>query len=144
MSTAITRIPERIDAALSAPWQMRAMAIVDAIVLNVVILAVARLATGEYPVATVGGDDQAVGFVAVIGTTALAGLAAWGLLALLERVTSRAATVWTAIAIVVFLFSLLGPLGSGADTASKVALALLHTGAAATLIPLMRRSIGQD
>jgi hypothetical protein len=140
MSTSITQIPGRIDAALRLPWQVRAMAIVDAIILNVIILLIGRVVTGEYPVATVGTDDQSIGFAPVILVTALVGLAAWGLLALLELMTSLAKSLWTVIAVAVFLLSLLGPLGSGVDTASKVVLALLHIGAAATIIPLMRRS----
>lgn len=141
MSTTISQIPARIDATLTAPWQVRALAIVDAIVLNVVILIAGRTVTGDWPVATVNGDEQEIGIVSVIAITALAGLAAWGLLALLERVTSKAKTVWTAIAVVVFLLSLLGPLGSGVGTSSTIVLALMHAGAAATIIPLMRRSV---
>ena len=140
MSASITQIPNRIDRAIRQPWQMRAMAIVDAIIVNVLILVVARVATGDYPVATVGDDDQTIGFVQVILVTAMVGLVAWALLALLERMTDRAATIWTAIAVGVLLLSMLGPLGSGVDTFSKVVLALLHVGAAATIIPLMLRS----
>lgn len=119
---------------------MRAMAIVDAIIVNVLILVVARVATGDFPVATVGDDDQTIGFAQVILVTALVGLVAWAILALLERVTARAAMIWTAVAVAVLLLSMLGPLGSGVDTSSKIALALMHVGAAATIIPLMLRS----
>jgi hypothetical protein len=140
MSTSITQFPGRIDAALNAPWKVRVMAIVDAIALNVVVLAIARLATGDWPVASVGDDEQQIGVVPVILVTLVAGLVAWGLLALLERVTSNARTIWTAIAVVVFLLTLIGPLGSGAGTSSTIVLALMHAGAAATIIPLMRRS----
>jgi hypothetical protein len=141
MSATITQLPGRIDAALKAPWQMRAMAVVDAVILNVVILTIARVVTGDFPVATAGGDDRTIGYAQVILVTALAGLAAWGLLALLERVVSRRKVIWMAIAVGALALSLLGPLGSGADTASKLVLAVLHIGAAATIIPLMRRSI---
>lgn len=144
MSTSISQLPGRIDAALDAPWKMRAMAIVDAIVLNVIILLAARVITGDWPVATVGDDEQTIGIAQVIVVTALAGLVAWGLLALLERVTANAKTIWTAIAVVVFLLSLFGPFGSGVGTSSKVVLALMHVGAAATIIPLMRRSTAGD
>jgi hypothetical protein len=140
MSTSISQIPRRIDAALKAPWQIRAMAIVDAVILNVVILLAARVITGDWPVATVGDDEQTIGFAPVILVTVLAGLIAWGLLALLERMTSRAATIWTAIAVVVLLLSLFGSIGSGVGTSSKVVLTLMHLGAAATIVPLMRRS----
>jgi hypothetical protein len=95
---------------------------------------------GEFPLATVGSDDQTIGFAQVIVVTLLVGGIAWGLLALLERMTSRAAAIWTAIAIIVFVLSLLGPLGSGLDTSSKIVLACMHVGSAAPIIPLMRRS----
>lgn len=140
MNTSITHIPRRIDAALRSPWQMRAMAIVDAIILNTIILAVSTVVMDEYPVAAAGEDVQSIGFAPVLLVTLLAGLAAWGSLALLERITSRAKTIWTALAAAVFLVSLLGPFGSGEDTSSVVTLGLLHVGAAVTLIPLMRRS----
>ena len=140
MGTSITHIPERLDRAIRQPWQMRAMAILDALILNLLILAGARVINGEYPVAKVGDDEQTIGFAQVIIVTVLAGLVAWGLLALLERATGRAATIWTAIAVAVFLLSMLGPLGSGVGTSSKVVLALMHIAAAVTIIPLMRRS----
>jgi TRAP-type C4-dicarboxylate transport system permease small subunit len=113
------------------------LAIEAALVINVVILTLARLANGEFPVANTGSDDQTVGYVAVISVTLLVGFIAWGLLEVLKRTTSSAQTAWTAIAVAVFLVSLLGPL-SGVDTASKVVLALLHIGAAIAIIPLMR------
>lgn len=140
MSTSITQIPSRIDRAIREPWQMCAMAIVDAVVVNVLILIAGWVVTGDYPVAAVSGDDQSIGFPQVILVTALVGVAAWGLLALLERVTTRAAATWTTIAVVVFLLSMLGPLESGVGTSSKIVLALMHVGGAATIIPLMLRS----
>lgn len=140
MSMTITQIPARIDAALATPWQVRAMAIVDAIVLNIVILIAGRFIIADWPVATVGDDDQTIGFVPVILVTLVVGLVAWGLLTLLDRITANARTVWTAIAVIVLLVSLLGPLGSGVGTSSKIVLALMHVGAAVTIIPLMRRS----
>lgn len=141
MNTSIKQISGRIDATLRSTWQMRAMTIVDAIVVNVIILIVGRVVNGEFPIATVGSDDQTIGFAQVIVVTVLVGLVAWGSLALLERMTSRAKAVWTAIALIVFVLSLLGPLGSGVNTSSKVVLACMHVGAAATIIPLMRRSV---
>jgi hypothetical protein len=121
--------------------QIREMAIVAAIVVNVIILVVGRLVTGEFPVATTGADDRTVGFGQVILMTGVSGLIAWGLLAVLERTTSRAKTIWTVIAVIAFLLSIVGPLDGGVDAASKVVLALMHVGAAATIIPLMRRTV---
>lgn len=70
-------------------WKARLIAIEAALAMNVVILAVARLATDEFPVASMGGDDQAIGFLPVIVVTLLAGFAAWGSLVVLEQTTLR-------------------------------------------------------
>lgn len=131
----------RADSRMRSAWRLRATALIAAIVANVAILVVGRIVNGEFPIATVGDDDQSIGFAQVIVVTVLVGLVAWGLLALLERRTPRATAIWTAIAVIVFVLSLLGPLGSGVNTSSKVVLACLHVGAAATIIPLMRRSV---
>ena len=140
MNASIERLSTSVNTARWPARQMRALAIVAAIVSNVVILIVGWLAMGDFPTVTQGGDDQTVGFAQVVVVTALAGLVAWGSLALLERTTSRATAIWTAVAVVVFVLSLLGPLGSGVDASSKAVLACMHIAAAATLIPLMRRS----
>ena len=73
----------------------------------------------------------------VAGTSLVVALAGWGLLALLERFTARARTSWTAIALLVALLSLAGPLSALASTtaANAVALALMHLAVAAVLIP---------
>jgi hypothetical protein len=128
------------DTAQLSNWQIRALAVIAAVVVNAVILSIGRLVTGEFPVATVGSDDQTIGYVQVVGMTAVNGLVAWGLLALLEWRTSRATTIWTAIAGIMFVLSMLGPIDGGVNTSSKIVLVLLHVGAAATIIPLMRAS----
>ena len=73
----------------------------------------------------------------VAGTSLVVALAGWALLALLERFTARARTIWTAIALLVALLSLAGPLSALASTsaANAVALALMHLAVAAVLIP---------
>lgn len=136
----VDRTSTQLEAHPHAAWTSRPMAVVAAIVLNVIILTVGRLINGEFPVAKVGSDDQTIGYVPVILVTAIIGLIAWGLLVLLRRTTSRPAMIWAVIAVVVFLLSLTGPLGSGVGTASTVVLFLLHVGAAITIIPMMGRS----
>ncbi len=140
MNTSTTHQNENTSETATRPRvKLPLLAIEAALAINVVILTLARLANGEFPVANTGGDDQTVGYVAVIAMTLLVGLAAWGLLAVLERTTSQPRTIWTAIAVACFLLSMLGALG-GVDTASKVVLAALHIGAAIAIIPIMRRS----
>lgn len=116
------------------------MAILVAIVTNAIVLLGSRLLTGAYPMAKVGSSEQLIGFVQVLIVTMLVGSSAWGLLGLLEQATPRARAIWTAIAVVVLVLSLLGPLWSGVNASSKVVLVCMHIGAAAVIIPLMRRS----
>jgi Family of unknown function (DUF6069) len=74
----------------------------------------------------------------VAGGSLVAALAGWALLALLERFTARARTIWTAIALLVALLSLAGPLSILATTEANVlALALMHVVVAAVLIPIL-------
>jgi hypothetical protein len=68
-------------------------------------------------------------------------LAGWALLAVLERITSRARTIWTVAAVAVLAVSYSAPLfGAGVPTASRITLAVMHTVVAAVLVPLLRRS----
>src|SRR6266540_2826883 len=76
----------------------------------------------------------------VIVTALAASLAGWGLLALLERLTHRARTVWTGTAVVALVVSFGPLLGPGTPTAARIVLALLHLTVAAILIPALARS----
>jgi hypothetical protein len=74
----------------------------------------------------------------VAGASLAVALAGWALLALLERFTARARTIWTAIALLAALLSLAGPLSTLASTEANVlALALMHLAVAAVLIPML-------
>jgi hypothetical protein len=66
-------------------------------------------------------------------------LAGWGLLALLEKRTTRARTIWTGVAILVLVASLSLPLAAGTTTSTKVALSVMHLAVAAVLISALRR-----
>jgi hypothetical protein len=81
---------------------------------------------------------QAVGVAPVVIEALIAALLGWALLAVLERFTRRARTIWTVVALVVLLLSLSGPLTGGVTTATKVSLSLMHIALAAVLIPTMR------
>jgi hypothetical protein len=80
--------------------------------------------------------------VEFVVTAALAGsLLGWGLLALLERHTERAHTIWACAAVVVLLASLSLPLTAATTTSATVALVMMHLTVAAVLIPwLLRRA----
>jgi hypothetical protein len=104
------------------------------VVLAAVLALVVRLVLPG-PAVRSGSDGpvQPVGPGSVFVVALLAGLLGWALLALLERVTARGRTVWTVIAVVVLLLSLLGPLG-GVTGGDKVSLLALHLIVGVTLI----------
>jgi hypothetical protein len=87
-----------------------------------------------------GDATRPVGFGGVLFTGLLAGVAGWALLAVLERALSRPRRTWTAIAVVVLVLSLAGPLASGADAASRTLLTGLHLIVGAVLIAGLRRT----
>jgi hypothetical protein len=119
----------------------RLMAVLGATAASLVVWVVAHFG-GVHLLArlSASGSAQAVGPGTVAIVTSLAGLAAWGLLALLERVTERAATIWITAACIALVFSLAGPLTGGVTTGAKLALACMHLATAAVLIPVLRRS----
>lgn len=73
-----------------------------------------------------GDTVQRVGAAAVTAAALIAGLAAWALLAVLERTVRRPVLTYRIIASVVLILSLAGPLSSGVDTGSRLALAGMH------------------
>ncbi len=79
-------------------------------------------------------EPPAVAIIAV-----LAGLAGWALLTVLERLTKRGRAAWTAIALVLLVVSLAGPL-TATTPAATVGLAALHLAVAAVLIIGLRHS----
>ncbi|MET7672090.1 DUF6069 family protein [Micromonospora luteifusca] len=84
--------------------------------------------------ATSGNSTRQITVAAVVVAAAVAVLAGWALLALLERLTNRARVWWTSIAVAVLLLSLLvGPPG-GVGGGAKATLALLHLSVGAVLI----------
>ncbi len=115
----------------------RLLAVVGSALAAVAVWAVAEFGLG-INVREPAGD---VGAANVVFASVVASLAGWALLALLERVTARAARWWPAIATTVALLSLVAPLTMpGVTTSSRVVLALLHLVVAATLIPLLSRT----
>jgi len=89
---------------------------------------------GIHLVVRQGDATRHIGPAAVVVTALVAGLAAWGLLALLERTVARPARTFRIIALVVLVLSLAGPLGSGADTSTRLALLGMHLTVGAALI----------
>jgi Family of unknown function (DUF6069) len=129
--------------AMAARRRARPLVVVGAVMVALVVWAVAELGFGIDLRSPANGSEASwdVNPAVVVATSGVASLAAWGLLALLERLTAYPRTVWTAIAVLALLISLGGPLsGTGVTGANRVALALMHLAVAAVLIPLLRRT----
>lgn len=73
----------------------------------------------------------------VLVSSVVAGLLAWALLAALERLTRRGATIWRWTAGAVALLSLAGPLTFAQGAGAAVVLTLLHVAVASILIPAL-------
>ncbi|MDT6983598.1 DUF6069 family protein [Streptomyces lusitanus] len=106
-----------------------------AVAVALVIWAVADPVLGHRLRMTDGGDTMTVGAAAVTVASLLAALAAWALLAALERFgVRRARAVWTGVAVAVLAVSLLPLAGDGMDGGTRVTLALMHLTVGAVLI----------
>jgi hypothetical protein len=81
-----------------------------------------------------GDATQHIGSAAVMVTALIAGLVAWGLLALLERTVRRPARTFRITALIVLVLSLAGPLGSGVGTSSRLVLLGMHLTVGTALI----------
>ncbi|SCE91898.1 DUF6069 family protein [Micromonospora mirobrigensis] len=117
----------------------RPLAVLAVTCATVAVWAVAVPLAGVDLVARSGGADRTVGPGAVAGTTLLVGLAGWAVLALLERRTRRARSIWTGLALAVLLVSLLPPLAEGVGTAAKLTLVTMHL-VAGLLVPALGRT----
>jgi peptidoglycan/LPS O-acetylase OafA/YrhL len=135
---AITAL-DRTAPATARVGRTRVISVAGAALAAVAVWAVAALLGSHLLIRFGDGAPQTVGLGLVAGSSLVASLFAWALLAGLERRTSRARTIWTAVALVVLLVSLSLPLTAGTTMSTKAALALMHVVAAAVLILGLRR-----
>lgn len=118
----------------------RALTVVGAVLAALAVWAVAGPVAGiDLRVAPDGQPPHSVGPAMVALSSLTSGLAAWALLAVLERFIARAARVWTVIALIVLAASMLGP-PAAVSTAAGVSLAAMHLVVAAALIPTLPRA----
>ena len=85
-----------------------------------------------------GSDERQVGLVSVIVCAAVVALAASGLLRLLEARTAHARGIWIAVAVVVGLLSLAGPLGATGLQAGLALVSLHAVVGSVVLVGLLR------
>jgi predicted Co/Zn/Cd cation transporter (cation efflux family) len=141
MTTISTSSSTAQDSAVAAPRRRwRAGVVVAAVLLALLTWLVANLIDAS-PI-QVRMQDEVVGItgVSVLMTSVLAALAGWALLALLERLSPAGRRIWTAIAVVVLLLSLIAPLSYGIGAASKWSLVALHVVTGLVLIAGLPRS----
>ncbi|NUT35551.1 MAG: hypothetical protein HOV79_21065 [Hamadaea sp.] len=91
-------------------------------------------------VARTGPSTQEVTLTWALFAAAVSAFAGWGLLALLERLTARAVSIWTLIAVGFLLLSLLLGPTAGVSGSAKLGLAALHLAVGAVVIPGLRWS----
>jgi hypothetical protein len=133
------------EVATQGRWKWRLAVVVGAVLVPLVVFVVANLVLdgGVRTPANEDYDQESMQLNAgtVVFVAGVFALLAWALLAILERFTARGRTIWTVVAVVLFLLSLVGPFsGTDTNTGSRVALALLHLSVAAVLIPLLPAS----
>src|SRR5438105_6941082 len=85
------------------------------------------------------GAPQTIGMELVVIGSLTGSLLGLGSLLVLEKFSSRARAIWTAVAIGVLLVSLSLHLVAGSTASTKAALALMHLAVASVVIPTLRR-----
>ena len=131
------------ERAIPAPTRLRTRALV---VLVAVLAALAvwlissLLLSSDVTVPDSPGPSErhALGTGDVLLTAAVASLAGWALLAVLERIAGRARTIWTVTAVAVFVVML--PYLPGYTAVERIVLFLLHTAVALPLVVGLRRA----
>ncbi|PRY59743.1 DUF6069 family protein [Glycomyces artemisiae] len=116
----------------------RLLVVIAAAAAALLVWAVAAPLAGVDLTVPQGDTDLTVGPVLVIAAALAAGLAGWGLLALLERATARGTRIWTIVAVVFLAVSLLGPLGA-AGAAAVASLLCMHLAVGAVVITGLAR-----
>ena len=112
----------------------RAATVAAAIVLPLLVWAFAVPLAGFELVAGSGPTAQAVGPASIVFAVLVAGLAAWGVLALLERFTKTSDRTFAVVGWTVLVLSLLGPVLTGAVGVVLVVLLAMHLVTGATLV----------
>jgi uncharacterized protein DUF6069 len=113
----------------------RALTVAAAIIAAVLlwIIAVPVGGTDLLTETAAGSPPAEVPFAGVIISPLFLGLVGWGLLALLERFSSKGRMIWTIIAVVVLLVSFAGP-ATATTTGAMLWLSAMHVAVGGILI----------
>jgi hypothetical protein len=118
-------------------WRTRVLGVGGAVLATALLWTAARVLGIELRVDPRNGQPPGVidlPFAAAV--TFAVSVLGWAVRAMLDRVTRRAAVVWTVLAGIVVLLSLVPVYGVGASTATRTVLTLAHLAVAAVLIPV--------
>ncbi|WP_433120404.1 DUF6069 family protein [Micromonospora sp. CA-246542] len=116
----------------------RAITVAVAALAAVAVWSIATLAGAQLTVDQ-GTGPRDVTVLAVVLNSVIAALLGWGLLAVLERFRASARTIWTGIALVVLVLSLVPASLVDASAGTRVALVLMHLVVGAVVIVGLRR-----
>jgi hypothetical protein len=128
---------------MSALTTVRSAAVLAAVAGALVGWVIAGPVSGIDLTVTVNNEPTTVGPLDAGATALAAGLAAWGILALMERAGEDARRHWTTLALTVLVLSLAGPLTAAETTAATLALLGLHLLVGGILIVSLRASAGR-
>lgn len=119
---------------------LRAGTILVAVVIDLAIW-IGAVPVGDVQLIYATAQSTAVvGPASVIAAVIVAGLIAWGLLALLDRVTRHAPAIWTTIAVVFLTVSLATPLMMAQSRQAMTTLVGMHVAAGVVIITGFLRS----
>lgn len=116
----------------------RGVAVAGAVGAGLAVWVIAVPVLGVDLAARVGDGELVVGAPAIALAGLVAALAGWSLLALLERVTSRARGLWLTVAVTAFVISLAGPLVQATTVATGAVLVTMHVAVGTTIIVALR------
>jgi hypothetical protein len=116
----------------------RALAVLGAAAAALAIWAIAVPLAGADLTVRMNGTTQPIGPGSVVGSTLIAALVGWALLAVLERVVRRPRRIWTINAVVALAISMAGPLTSATGATTTLTLIGMHLAVGAVLIPVLR------
>lgn len=119
-------------------WNTDLVIVAAAVVCALITWAFATQVGGVDLQVLTGGERRTVDAVAVILIAALGGLAGMLTLRVLERFTPKALPIWLAIAVVVALLSMLGPLAATSPAAAGTLVALHGVVAAVVIVGAVR------
>ena len=121
------------------PTRYRLIAVAIAVGVALAIRAVTALAGIELIVTSPLVGALTINAILVVVSVVPLAFAAWGVLALLERRSSRGRTLWTRIAIAVLVLSVPPLVFLDATLTTKLILATMHIAVGLVLIVMLRR-----